>query len=56
MVVSICVMKWRSAMHNEMQRHYFVPKGPSSQGSGFSSGMYACIVVRGEAECQRVGA
>ena len=49
-------MKWRSAMHNEMQRHYFVPKGPSSQGSGFSSGMYACIVVRGEAECRRVGA
>ena len=28
--------------HIKKQRHYFVNKGPSSQGYGFSSGMYGC--------------
>ena len=28
--------------HFKKQRHYFVNKGPSSQGYGFSSGMYGC--------------
>ena len=28
--------------HIKKQRHYFVNKGPSSQGSGFSSIMYGC--------------
>ena len=28
----------QSRQHNKMQRHYFVNKGPSSQGYGFSSG------------------
>ena len=30
-------------MHIKKQRHYFVNKGPSSQGYGFSSG---CMDVR----------
>ena len=28
--------------HIKKQRHYFVNKGPSSQGYGFSSGHYGC--------------
>ena len=36
----------RKAMTNldsiKKQRHYFANKGPSSQGYGFSSGMYGC--------------
>ena len=28
--------------HIKNQRHYFVNKGPSSQGYGFSSGHYGC--------------
>ena len=28
--------------HIKKQRHYFVNKGPSSQGYGFSSGQYGC--------------
>ena len=28
--------------HIKKQRHYVVKKGPSSQGYGFSSGMYGC--------------
>ena len=28
--------------HIEKQRHYFANKGPSSQGYGFSCGMYGC--------------
>ena len=28
--------------HIKKQRHYFVNKGPSSQGYGLSSGMYGC--------------
>ena len=31
-----------SRQHIEKQRHYFVNKGPPSQGYGFSSGMYGC--------------
>ena len=28
--------------HIKKQRHYFVNRGPSSQGYGFSSGQYGC--------------
>ena len=31
-----------SRQHIKQQRHCFVNKGPSSQGYGFSSGMYGC--------------
>ena len=30
------------SQHIEKQRHYFVNKGLSGQGYGFSSGMYGC--------------
>ena len=33
---------WPPRQHIKKQRHYFVNKGPSSQGYGFSSGMYGC--------------
>ena len=41
----------------QKQRHYFANKGPSSQGSGFSSGHYGCDswTVK-KAECQRIDA
>ena len=39
------------------QRHYFVIKGASSQGYGFSSGMYGCEswTVK-KVECRRIDA
>ena len=43
--------------HIEKQRHYFVNKGPSSQGYGFSVVMYGCeswTIKKGE--CHRIDA
>ena len=41
--------------HIQKQRHYFANKSPSSQGYGFSSGMYGCEswTVK-KAVCQRI--
>ena len=33
-----CLLLGRSRQHIKKQRHYFVNKGPSSQGYGFSNG------------------
>ena len=43
--------------HIKKQRHYFVHKGPSSQGYGFSSGIYGCEswTIK-KAECQSIDA
>ena len=43
--------------HIKKQRHYFVNKGPSSQGYGFSSGHVGCEswTVK-KAECGRIDA
>ena len=43
--------------HIKKQRHYFVNKGPSSQGYGFSVVMYGCEswTIK-KAECQRIDA
>ena len=43
--------------HVKKQRHYFVNKGPSSQGYGFSRGHDGCEswTVK-KAECQRIDA
>ena len=43
--------------HIKKQRHYFVNKGLSSQGYGFSSGQHGCESwTRKKAECQRIDA
>ena len=43
--------------HIRKQRHYFVNKGPSSQGYGFSAVMYGCEswTIK-KAECRRIDA
>ena len=44
--------------HIEKQRHYFVNKGPSSQGYGFSVVMYGCeswTIKKGESHEVRRG-
>ena len=43
--------------HIEKQRHYFVNKGPSSQGYDFSSGHDGCEswTIK-KAECRRINA
>ena len=43
--------------HIEKQRHYFVQKGPSSQGYGFPVVMYGCEswTIK-KAECRRIDA
>ena len=43
--------------HIKKQRHYFANKGPSSQGYGFSTGMYGCEswTIK-KPECQRIDA
>ena len=42
--------------HIKKQKHYFVNKGPSSQGYGFSSGhVWMCLTVK-KAEHRRIDA
>ena len=47
----------QSRQHIQKQRHYFVHKGPSSQGYGFPVVMYGCEswTIK-KAECQRIDA
>ena len=48
--VKYLLIPWKESydqprQHIKKQRHYFVNKSPSSQGYGFSSGMYGCEPV-----------
>ena len=48
---------WQPRQHIKKQRYYFVNKGPSSQGYGFSIDMYGCKAwTIKKAECWRIDA